>query len=66
MSRFDYIRFGVEASELRELLKTQFEAIDKTLERIADGRAKSLALTKLDEAYMWANRAIRDEQVSKL
>lgn len=26
------------------------------------GRAKALAITKLEEAYMWVGKALRDEQ----
>ena len=32
---------------------------------LPEGRAKSLALTKLEECYMWIGKAIRDAQMKR-
>lgn len=63
--RFDYVRYDDEAQRVQTQLKGAFNNIDLMLSQLPDGRAKSLALTKLEEAYMWVGKAIRDEQVAK-
>lgn len=35
----------------------------KTFENLPDGREKSLAMTKLEEALMWANKSIALEEL---
>jgi hypothetical protein len=62
--RFDYVKYDDTAQGKQEEFKSQF----KTLEGMAnammpDGRAKSIFMTKIEEAYMWAGKALRDEQV---
>lgn len=64
MSRFDYVKYGVIAEALQDAFKKKFVDMDKTLESIKDSRAKSLAVTKLEEAYMWIGKAIRDQQIA--
>lgn len=52
--------------KIQELFKEKFEDLDKLVsENLTNGRAKALAVTKLEEAYMWVGKAIRDEQVSR-
>jgi len=64
-SRFDYVRYDEKAVEKQAKLKAAFESIDHLVETTLDnGRAKALVYTKLEEAYMWAGKAIRDEQVA--
>lgn len=45
--------------------KQQVQNLECTIETLANGRAKSLALTSLEECYMWIGKAIRDEQLAK-
>lgn len=35
------------------------------IESLPPGRAKALAVTKLEECYMWIGKAIRDEQIAR-
>lgn len=35
---------------------------DFTEKSLSSGRPKSLVMTKLEEAYMWVGKSIRDEQ----
>jgi hypothetical protein len=65
MSRFDYVRYDELAQEGQRKVKTQCEELEKTLADLPDGRAKSLALTKLEEFYMWVGKAIRDYQIER-
>ena len=66
MSRFDYVKYDEKAIENQEALKIAFVAIDGMVEdRVVNGRAKALVFTKLEEAYMWIGKAIRDEQLER-
>jgi hypothetical protein len=64
--RFDYVRYDAEAQKTQAEFKAAFEKLEALTDSgLKNGRAKSLALTKLEEAYMWVGKAIRDEQVAK-
>jgi hypothetical protein len=64
MSRFDYVQYDEKAQQLQAHLKTAFQGLDHLVEvHMLNGRAKSLVMTKLEEAYMWCGKAIRDDQV---
>lgn len=66
MSRFDYVKYDVDSAEIQSFFKESFEALENLVEQmLASGRAKALVFTKLEEAYMWVGKAIRDAQVSK-
>lgn len=65
-SRFDYVKYDVKAVADQMLFKGLFETLDKTVgERIASPRAKALVMTKLEEAYMWIGKAVRDDQIER-
>lgn len=63
MSRFDYVKYNDVAVKLSEEFKKKFVALEEDLGALEDGRAKSLVLTSLEEAYMWVGKAIRDQQI---
>lgn len=63
--RFDYIAFDEGAQNVQALFKEKFEDLEMLCETLQEGRAKSLIMTKLEEAYMWIGRAIHDEQVTR-
>ncbi len=65
MSTFDYVKYDELAIAVQANLKRQFEGIEATIQTLDNGRAKSLAITKLEEAYMWCGKAIRDEQITR-
>ncbi len=67
MSRFDYIKYDQKSQDTQQILKKHFEAIEKVLdEDLPEGAEKTLAIRKLEEAYMWTGKAIRNEQISRL
>ena len=63
--RFSYVRYDAEATTTQEAFKQKFEELETMAELLKDGRAKSLFLTALEEAYMWTGKAIRDEQIAR-
>lgn len=65
-NRFDYVKYDETSQILGNAAKRKALEFEDFIENsLAPGRAKSLALTKLEEVYMWIGKAIRDEQVEK-
>lgn len=73
MSRFDYVEYDsvsvkkqMDFKEACTLIENGITALGGEFPEPARsaivGRAKALALTKLEEMYMWIGKAIRDEQ----
>lgn len=65
MSRFDYVRYDQQSIKLQGIAKAICEKLEQTVETLPQSRAKALALTKLEEVYMWIGKAIRDEQIAR-
>lgn len=64
MSRFDYVKYNQKAVDAQAALKDSFERMEVLVDdTISDGRAKALVMTKLEEAYMWCGKGIRDDQL---
>lgn len=63
-NRFDYVKYDETALKKQVEAKTLCQKLEHFAEtNLPNGRAKSLVFTKLEEAYMWIGKAIRDEQV---
>ena len=66
MGRFDYVKYDEKATEDQAQFKTLFEEVETACARnLKPGRASALVFTKLEEAYMWVGKAIRDEQIAR-
>ncbi len=66
MSRYDYVKYDEKAQDQQALAKTGFEVLSLFVEEnLKPGRASALAQTKLEEAYMWVGKAIRDDQINR-
>lgn len=65
MSRFDYVKYDDKAVKDQGTIKKAFQDLESQLTYLNDGRAKSLVLTKLEEAYMWVGKQIRDDQIKR-
>lgn len=64
-NRFDYVAYDTEAATKQAKFKDMFKELEfEVVGTLASGRAQSLIVTKLEEAYMWVGKAIRDEQVN--
>lgn len=63
-SRFDYVAYDEIAATKQAEAKQLVAGVELfVLSKLPTGRAASLAITKLEEVYMWIGKAIRDEQV---
>lgn len=64
--RFDYVAYDDKSKQIQSFLKEEFGYLEKGIEQtLKDSRYKSLAITKLEEAYMYIGKAIRDEQIER-
>lgn len=65
-TRLDYVKYDEKSQSLQESIKSQCMCIEAMMNGgLSEGRAKALALTKLEEFYMWVGKAIRDEQIKR-
>ena len=60
MSRFDFVKFSDTAQAHDACISLRARQLEEEIEKLLNGREKSLALTKLEEAVMWARKALRD------
>lgn len=65
MSRLDYVKYDDKTAAMQAAVKMAYEGLIGALEAMPPGRAMSLALTKLEESYMWVGKALRDEQIKR-
>lgn len=66
MGRFDYVQYDGQATIDQVEFKNKFVELEKeVVQRLQPGRATSLVFTKLEEAYMWIGKAIRDDQIAR-
>lgn len=66
MSRFDYVKYDQRATEIQASFKASVENISLEVElRLKSPEAKALIHVKLQEAYMWIGKAIRDDQIAR-
>lgn len=65
MSRFDYVKYDERSIGDQSLAKDTCERLERLIDTFPNGRSKSIALTKLEETYMWTGKMIRDEQISR-
>ena len=64
--RFDYVKYDDQANETQSLFKEAVTQIAADIEvNIKSPRAKALALTNLEQVYMWIGKGIRDDQVAR-
>lgn len=62
-NRFSYVKYDQLATDSQQAFKRAFEILEQNVDLLSDGRAKALIYTKLEEAYMWIGKAIRDDQI---
>lgn len=66
MNRFDYVKYDEKATADHVRFKEMFERLELAVGVVLDApRARALVFTKLEEAYMWIGKAIRDDQINR-
>lgn len=66
MNRFDYVKYDEVSAFKQGLLKDAYALLTELIEKqVGPGRGTSLALTKLEESYMWIGKQLRDEQIAR-
>lgn len=63
--RFTYVDYDAHSMEKSLAIRDALREVEALLMRLPESRPRSLALTKLEEALMWAGKAIRDEQLAR-
>jgi len=67
-SRFDYVKYDDVAVANQEMFKGIMADLETSVNSFTSPptqRAKALVLTKLEEAYMWLGKLIRDDQIAR-
>lgn len=71
-NRFDYVKYDGHAINLQEAVKKSVQELETLVDCVganfhpgASARSRALAITKLEEAYMWIGKAIRDDQIAR-
>lgn len=65
MSRFDYIEYTDKSQRLSDERKQISDDFENLINQFPNSREKSLALTKLEECFMWCGKAIRNLQLEE-
>lgn len=65
MSRLDYVKYDTAAVAAQAQFKDAFEAVISLVQSHPAGGSEQaqFALVRLEEAYMWVGKMIRDDQV---
>lgn len=63
--RFKHVDYDDKAKQQTAEFKAQVELIESTIDLFPNSRPKNLALTALEECYMWLGKMIRDEQLNR-
>jgi hypothetical protein len=64
--RFDYVKYDDKAMLIQDEMKQRVYHFEQAIDaQLKSPRAKALALTKLEECYMWIGKAIRDDQIAR-
>lgn len=69
-SRFDYVKYDEDSCALQGEAKDRAQELEEMIQSIPSSsgnvvRYKALALTTLEECYMWIGKAIRDDQIER-
>lgn len=64
-TRFSYIRYDESSTKQSEEAKDLCEQMESFINSLGAGRPQSLALTSLEETFMWIGKAIRDNQLQR-
>lgn len=63
--RFDFVKFDDKTAKKQADFKAVLTFVGGELESMRPSTSRDLALVKLEEAYMWIGKALRDEQLNR-
>lgn len=66
-SRYDFVKYDEKAAGLSNKYKALFQELEAqlTLDLGPGKRSLATAMTKLEEAFMWVGKAVRDQQIER-
>lgn len=62
---YDYVAYDSTAQYQQSQFKLLFLQLEALVLTLAPGRPRSLVATKLEEAYHWVGKSVRDDQVAR-
>jgi hypothetical protein len=66
VSRFDYVAWDENSQKQSDGFKKQCLELEEYIAgSFSDSREKSMAITKLEELFMWIGKAIRTDQLKR-
>lgn len=65
MNRFDSIQYDGQSQALQVSCKQTLMVLENVMGYLPDGRSKDMALLKIEEAYAWIRKSIRDGQLAR-
>lgn len=61
MKTYDYVAYDDDQKHVQCIIKEEVEELHRSMAYLLlDNREKAIALTKLEEVYMWAGKSIRE------
>jgi uncharacterized membrane-anchored protein YjiN (DUF445 family) len=60
--RFEFVKYNQESIKKQEYFKDLVTRLEKAIVKLPTIRETSMALTRLEECYMWIGKSIRNEQ----
>ncbi len=62
-TRLDYLKWDDKSEKIQQSFKKFYQQIETMLdEELENSREKSLAITKMEESWMWVGKAIKVDQ----
>lgn len=62
MSRFDFIKYDNIAQARHDMLKDLIEELAECIVELTPSRESALAMTNLEQSFMWMGKAIKEDQ----
>jgi hypothetical protein len=64
-TRYDYVAWDEKAQHQSDGMKGLCLGLEASINSLTDSREKSMAITKLEETFMWVGKAIRSDLLKR-
>lgn len=64
--RYGYIAYDDKSKQLSAYIQGHLLTVESFLSNLPNTREKALAMTKLEEAFMWVGKAIKADQIERM